>query len=83
MCGEIVMDDIDFDKAIERMKNFIDNRYKSGKLPMFKVTADEQGRSYEDNYYVQCLNCGRCVLVGKCCDNRVTQSMIDKLLEDK
>ena len=62
------------------MKNFVDKQYKSGTLPFidWKPVLDEQGRSYEDNYYVECLNCGRCVIVGKCCDNRITQSMIDR-----
>ena len=60
------------------MKTFIDNQYKSGKLPIFKPVLDKQCRSYEDNYYVECLNCGRCVIAGKCCDNHITQSMIDK-----
>ena len=64
----------------ERLKNFVDKQYKSGKLPSFKPVVDAQGRSYEDNYYIECLNCGRCVIVGKCCDNRLTQNMIDKNL---
>ena len=70
----------DKNEFIERMKNFVDMQHKSGKLPIFKPVLDKQGRSYEDNYHVECLNCGRCMIVGKCCDNRMTQSMIDKKL---
>ncbi len=66
----------DIEKAISRL---VKKLYEDKKLPVLKDTpVDDEGRSYEDNYYTQCLSCGRCVLVGKCCDEYITQSMIDK-----
>ena len=32
----------------------------------------------DEDYYFRCLNCGRTVLVGKCCDNFLSQAILDK-----
>lgn len=33
---------------------------------------------FDEDYSIKCINCERSVYCGKCCDNHMTQAMLDK-----
>ena len=59
----------------QHMKNFMENNSNLRKLwqGLHKNTID-----FDKDYNVKCLNCGRMVYCGKCCDTHMSQAMLDK-----
>jgi hypothetical protein len=58
----------------QHMINFMDDQ-RNMKL-LWKMTEDLS--NIDEDYSIKCINCGRIVYCGKCCDNHMSQEMLDK-----